>query len=171
MQNAIKISVSNPQIITRMFKDIGAELNDLAMRGILAKQGMEIVKAARRNTKFPGKIGQQFKRDLAVRRNKITKGKPSVDAGVKFQKVLDDKPSNSRSGNKIAIIAAHMTEGFNQHVRVTNKRGSKGTVGHQYQNPVTAGFRQAQGAIQQATNKEVKRLLAKVKAKNRNVLI
>lgn len=171
MQNAVKVSVQGLPNLKRMFEDIGYALSDREMQGILARQGREVVKAARRNARFPGKINQQFKQDLAVRRNRITKGKPSVDAGVKFMKTLDDKPSSSRSGNKVAIIAAHMTEGFNQTVRQTQKGKTRGVVKDQVQNPVTTGFRQAQGAIQQATDKEVKKLLQKVKRKHANILI
>ena len=169
--NAIKVQIVGADKVKQMFKDIGAELNDFAMQGILVKQGREVVKAARQNTRFPGRIAQQFKRDLAVRRNKFAKGKPTIDAGTKFQKFLDDVPTQSRSQNKIAIIAAHMTEGFNQTSRQTRSGRARGRVKVQYPNPVTTGFRQAKGFIQSATDKEVKRLLNKVKAKNRNVLI
>lgn len=170
-QNALKVSIQGLPNLKRMFDDIGYALSDRELQGVLARQGREVVKAARRNARFPGRINQQFKQDLAVRRNRITKGKPSVDAGVKFMKTLDDKPSGSRSGNKVAIIAAHITQGFNQTGRETRSGKFRGMVKDQVQNPITTGFRQSQGAIQQATDREVKRLLQKVKRKHANILI
>lgn len=166
MANAIKVDIVGGEAVVKLFNEIGAACNDFQLRNILAAQGRVVVKQIRANVTFPGKIGQQFKRDLAVRKNRFVPGKPNVDVGSTFTKFLDNKETQSHSGNKIAIIAAHMTEGFNQHPRVNAKGKSTGKVRQTYPNPVTAGFRQSEQAMMDATNKEIKKQLEKVKRKN-----
>lgn len=162
MGKTINIEVEGFPAVVKFFKDVRYEMSDRELGQIIRAGGVEVTKAAKRMIPFKGEVKQKLKKDLVTSRVKGGNGKPYVLVGPAFKEMIGNQ--------KVAVIAQHMTEGFNQNVRVSNGK-SRGVVKNQLDNTVIRGFKVSEHQRNSAMNKAMQRKLMKIKAKNKGVLI
>ncbi len=162
MGKTMNIEVEGVASVMKFFRDVRYELSDRELGQVIRAGGREVTKAAKRSVPFKGEVKQKLKKDLVTSRVKGGKGKPYVLVGPAFKEMIGNQ--------KVAVIAQHMTEGFNQKPRISNGK-SRGVVKNQLDNAVIRGFKVSEHQRNSAMNKEMQRKLNKIRAKNKGVLI
>lgn len=162
MAKTMDIQIEGFPAVVKFFKDVQYEMSDRELGQIIRAGGREVTKAAKRSIPFKGDVKQKLKKDLVTSRVKGGKGKPYVLVGPAFKEMIGNQ--------KVAVIAQHMTEGFNQKPRISNGK-SRGVVKNQLDNAVIRGFKVSEHQRNSAMNKEMQRKLNKIRAKNKGVLI
>lgn len=162
MSKAFTCEIKGMDIVKQMVKNIGEELRPSQTRQIMDEGGRVVASEAKRSTKFPGQIGDAFRKDIAVSRDRSKSGKNAeyVIVGPRFKPYA----INGRD-EKVAVIGQHLSEGFNQSDRVTKKGQRRGKVKARTNNPVLDGFRQSLPKMNAAINKGIVKHLNKVKRK------
>lgn len=159
----IKAELKGMEGVKRMFAEIGHQLSASQVRSIIDAGGQVVAKQAKENVTIQGELGQLLKKDIGVyrdRRKSSAKGE-FVLIGPKFRQYT----IRNQQGQKVGVIAQHMTVGFGQTERTTQKGQKRGHVENQMQNPVLDAYYQTKGQIQQGIEKGVNRQLNKVKSK------
>lgn len=162
MGKTIDIQIEGFINVKKFFKDVGYEMSDRELGQVIRAGGAEITKAAKRNIPFSGEIKTKLKKDLVTSRVKGGKGKPYVLSGPSFTQEIN--------GQKVAVIAQHMTEGFKQTQRASDGR-RRGVVKNQLDNAMIRGFKTSETQRNNAMNKAMQKKLMKIKAKNKGVLL
>lgn len=162
MAKTMDIQIEGFPAVVKFFKDVQYEMSDRELGQIIRAGGREVTKAAKRSIPFKGDVKQKLKKDLVTSRVKGGKGKPYVLVGPAFKEMIGNQ--------KVAVIAQHMTEGFNQKPRLSNGK-SRGVVKNQLDNAVIRGFKVSEHQRNSAMNKAMQRKLMKIKANNKGVLI
>lgn len=149
--------------VKAMFDDLGHQLSAAQVRGILDSAGQIIAKEAKIETELKGELGTLFKQDIGVYRDnrKSAKSAEYILIGPRFKPYTIRK----QSGQKIALIAQHMTLGFQQTDRTTKSGQSRGKVEDQLHNPVLGALQVKKGEVNGAIEKGVVKQLNKTKAK------
>ncbi len=146
--------------VKQMFVTMGIELSASENRAIIAVAGKQIVDAAKSLNPFTGDIGRDFAKDLAVQRDhsKSAKNAEYVIIGPRF------KPySIHGKEQKVALIAQHMTQGFNQTDRLTLKGQSRGRVTIQQSNPVIEAAENTKSTRDQGIQQGIEKQVQKIK--------
>jgi len=160
--------VKGLDVVKQMVKAIGEELRPANVRLIMDEAGRVVVQEAKRLTRYEGEIGNYFRQDLGVYRDrrKSAKNAEYVIIGPRF------RPYNiNQQSQKVAPIAQHMTKGFRQTDRRTRQGFKRGRVLEQENNPVLDAFSSSEGRRNAAINKGVVKYLNKVKRKYQKVLV
>jgi len=146
--------------VKRLFSDIDKELSASQTRSIIDEIGKVVVNQARHEIPWNGQIGEFFKRDLGVSRDRGSKYAEYVLIGPRFKSY-----NIHGTDQKVAVIAQHMTQGFSQTDRETKSTGQRGRVKDQTINPVLDAYEKTKGehdhAIQTGVDKQIKKLKAK----------
>ena len=146
-----------------MFRNIGHELSASQVRGILDVAGQIVAKEAKIEVELTGELGTLLKKDIGVYRDRRSSAKKAeyVFIGPRFKRYT----IRNQSGQNVAVIAQHMTLGFNQTERETKGGQQRGRVARQEHNPVTGALQTKKGEVNSAIEKGVNKQLNKVKAK------
>jgi len=168
MARSISVDIEGLDAVKKLFRDVQSELTGKELGYFIKDQARVVAQEARRQSPFKGQINKMFKKDIGTGRVKGAPDQPFVEAGSMFRETIGRE--------KVAVIASHMTEGFNQTNRTGKKIGSsrlknRGVVKDQLPNPVLKALTTADDKRQAASDKWITRKLNKIKAKNRNVLI
>lgn len=159
----IQAELKGLESVKAMFAEIGHQLSASQVRGIIDAGGQVIAKAAKENVTLKGELGDLFKKDIAVyrdRRKSSSQGE-FVLIGPRFRPYT----LRNQMDQKVGVIAQHMTIGFGQTERTTQKGQKRGHVENQQQNPVLNAYYQQKSNIQTGIEKGVNRQLNKVKSK------
>ena len=149
--------------IKRIFDSIGFTLSASQVRGILDGAGKVILKEAKNDVEFTGEIADDFKKDLAVYRDnrKSEKNKEYIIIGPRFkQYTIHGQPQ------KVALIAQHLTQGFQQSERFTSKGQKRGKVKDQKINPMAKAYKTTKDEAQLGMDKAIKKKLEVIKSKH-----
>jgi hypothetical protein len=148
--------------VKAVFATLARELSPKETRAIVSEAGRVVVTQARREVPWHGMIGEYFKRDLGVYRDRGS-------AGARAEYVLVGPRFKSYTihgqDQKVATIAQHMAQGFRQTDRRTRSKGIRGRVIMQEPNPVLGAYRHTQSERQIALNKGVNKQLKKIASK------
>lgn len=146
--------------IQRAFAELGHDLRASEMVSILRPAGRAVVKAARNYVPQKGEIKRAIKKDIGIVSGKVVKGQAVVDVGLRFKFYdINDQVQ------KVAPIARHMTEGFNQTNRASDNR-KRGKVKVRTGDFIEQGFN-ASGAEQlRLVNIGIDKKIQKVKTKH-----
>lgn len=157
------VELKGLESVKAMFKDIGHELSASRTRAILDSAGQILAKEARNEVELKGELGQLLKKDIGVYRDnsKSAKNAEYVLVGPRFKKYT----IRTQSDQKVALIAQHMTVGFNQTDRRTQSGQSRGHTAIQMHNPVIDAAKTKKNEINSAIEKGVNKQLDKTKAK------
>jgi len=167
MGRSIDIKVEGMVDVKRMLQEVGLEFKPYQVRDLLKEAGREVVKKARKRVNYGGQITRFFKKDLGVF-NGRGKGMDSayVTIGPRYNVYNIDGREE-----KVAVIAQHLTEGFNQNDRKTKSKGRRGKVADQFSNPVIEGWNDSETERNAAINRAMQKKLRRVQSKHKNVLI
>lgn len=145
--------------IKALFAGLNKELSAKETRSIIDEAGRVVVTQARREIPWYGQIGEFFKRDLGVYRDRASSGAAAeyVLVGPRFKSYA----IHGRD-QKVALIAQHMARGFRQTDRRTRGKGIRGRVRAQSENPIMSAYRHTKEARQDALAKGVRKQLAKL---------
>lgn len=159
----ITVELKGMETVKAMFKDIGHQLSAAQVRGILDSAGQIIAKEAKTETELKGELGDLFKQDIGVYRDnrKSAKGAEYILIGPRFKPYTIRK----QSGQKVALIAQHMTQGFKQTDRTTQSGQPRGKVQEQVHNPVLGALQAKKGEVNGAIERGVEKQLNKTKTK------
>lgn len=148
--------------VKKLFEDIGRDLSAAQLRGILDDAGRVIVSQAKSDTPYDGGIGEDFKKDLGVYRDrrKSAKNAQYVLVGPRFKPYTINGKSQ-----KVAVIAQHLTEGFAQ-----TDRSGHGRVKNQETNPVLNAFRKTKTQQNAGINNGIVKQCNRIKRKNAGVV-
>jgi len=149
--------------VKAMFSSVGQELNASQIRSIVTVAGNIIAKEARQEVELKGELGTLLKKDIGVYRDnrKSAKSAEYVLVGPRFKQYT----IRNETGQKVGLIAQHMTIGFRQTDRKTRRGEIRGRVGEQQHNPVSGALsvkkNEVNGAIQKGVNKQINKVKSK----------
>ena len=154
----ISIDVVGLKELKSKFTLMGLEFNSAAVREVLDAPAKSLLQASKDRTVFYWEIGEDFRKDLAVQRDR--KDDRSLLVGPRF------RPYKIRGREeKIAVIAQHITEGFRQTDRYTKKGQRRGRVADRFTNPVSEALRDKQSQLQTLIIQGINKKVAKMKVK------
>ena len=158
----ITVQLQGMEGVKSMFRDIGHELSASQVRGIIDQAGQIVAKEAKSQVPEKGLIGQLLKKDIGVYRDnrKSKRNAEFVLVGPRFKQY-----NIHGKDQKVALIAQHMTLGFNQTDRATSKGQKRGHVAEQFHNPVTSAFQVKKTELGRGIEKGVNKQLNRVKSK------
>lgn len=168
MADAITVKVEGIDSVKQMFNEIGYQLSQREMVGILRPAGREVVKAARNKVPQQGEIKRAVKRDISIVKARVVKGQAEVNVGLKFGYY-----DINNQVQKVAPIAQHMTEGFIQTNRTGAKSGAGAGKGRRNRGKVKSrtgdfieeGFNASMSQQMAAINEGIDKKIVKIKAK------
>lgn len=157
------VELKGMEKVKAMFADVGHQLSAAQVRGILDPAGQIIAKEAKAEVELKGELGTLFKQDIGVYRDnrKSAKGAEYILIGPRFKRYT----IRNQSGQKVGLIAQHMTQGFRQTDRVTESGQRRGKVHEQVHNPISGALQSKKGEVNGAIEKGVNKQLNKTKAK------
>lgn len=156
----ITMELKGLEAVKKLFDDLEEHLRGSELRKILEPAGKLVLDQAKAEVPYTGEIGEAFKKDLAVYRDRGTRNAEYILVGARFKPyTIHGRPQ------KVALIAQHMTQGFAQTDRLTKKGKVRGRVRNQLINPVLDALRQTKDQINNKINEGVVRQLQKVKSK------
>jgi hypothetical protein len=153
--------------VKRALADLTGEYRPAQLRNILDPAGNLVKNAAKARVQFPGILAEDFKKDIAVTRDrrKVAASAEYIIIGPRFKNY-----TINRKEQKVAVIAQHITEGFNQTERTTKSGQKRGKVSYRVENPMTQGLADARSGVNTAINVGIVKGLNKVKAKYRSIV-
>jgi hypothetical protein len=159
----VTVELKGIESVKEMFKDMGHQLSPAQVRGILDSAGQLLAKEARNEVELKGELGELLKKDIGVYRdNRKSASKAEyILVGPRFKKYTIRRQVDQ----KVALIAQHMTVGFNQTDRDTQSGQRRGRVADQVHNPVADAAMAKKDNINSAIEKGVNKQLEKTKAK------
>lgn len=154
----ITVELVGFQNLKSKFTRMGLEFNSATVRDILDEPARVLLSDAKAKTRFYGEIGEDFKKDLAVQRDR--KDERAVLVGPRF------RPYKIRGRDeKVAVIAQHITEGFRQTDRPDRRGRKHGRVLNRFDNPVKNALRdkstQLKGLVDTGINKKILKMKTK----------
>lgn len=164
----VQVELKGLEGVKAMFDDIGYQLSSANVRSILDSAGQIIAKEARNEVELTGELGDLIKKDIDVYRDhrKSAKNAEYILIGPRFKQYT----IRNQAGQKVGVIAQHMTMGFNQTDRKTHSGQIRGRVMEQGHNPVSGALEVKKGDINDAIEKGVNKQLDKVKAKHPEIV-
>jgi len=159
----ITAELKGMESIKAMFVDIQHQLSPAQLRSILDPAGQILAKEARAEVELKGELGTLFKQDIGVYRDnrKSAKSAEYIYVGPRFKRYT----IRNQSGQKVALIAQHMTLGFHQTDRETQSGQQRGKVSEQVHNPMIGALQSKKNDINGAIEKGVSRQLDRTKTK------
>lgn len=162
MARTVDIKVEGLGAVNNLFADIRHTLSRNEVGQILRAGGRAIASESKRQVPFKAEIKRKLRKDIVVSRIKGSKEKPHVLIGPNFKETIGNQ--------KVAVIAQHMTEGFNQKNRTTKSNKKRGVVKDQLQNAMLRGFELSEGARNESMNKEIQRKIKRIQTKHSTLL-
>lgn len=157
---ANKIVIVGDAEFKALLREMGAKLQDKALRDIARKGGRVVVKAARRLNRIPGQLGKQFGKEFIVANDKHEKAGVivTVRGGRRSKQYINSK------GEKIiaAAVGRHMTEGAVQHDRQTKSGKRRGKVNNRYPDPILAAGQAEQNNVMKTMTESAIEVMTKV---------
>lgn len=149
--------------VKAMFNSVGHELSTTQVRSILDVAGNVVAKEARQEVELKGELGTLLKKDIGVYRDnkKSAKSAEYILIGPRFKRYT----IRNQAGQKVGLIAQHMTIGFRQTDRKTRDGQIRGRVGEQFHNPMSGALQVKKNEVNGAIEKGVNKQLNKVKTK------
>lgn len=161
---SIHAQVDGLDSVKKFFADMDQQLRASELRWVLDEAGKVVIKEAKKENPLQGIVRELFNKDLGVYRDnrsrQSTRGAEYVLVGPRF------KPYTIHGQEqKIAVIAQHMTEGFQQ----TNRKG-RGKVKTQTFNPVLNAYRETKEEQNKGIGRGIEKAVKKIKAKNEGLV-
>lgn len=148
--------------VKKAIEELRGHYKPALLRTMLDAPGRIVVKEAKARVTYPGQIGDAFRQDIAVQRDKRRTAKDAeyIVIGPRFRSY-----SLRGKDRKVALVAQHLTVGFRQTDRRTRSGQLRGRVALQMDNPMRAGLEAAKPGINQSIDQSIQRNIEKLKAK------